>query len=148
MGKIEDLIFTSLKVINTPGGDVLHAMKYTDNGYNGFGEAYFSIVEPGLVKAWKRHREMTLNLIVPIGRIRFVIHDDRQNSSTYGVFQEILLSKENYGRITVPPLVWIGFQGVGGHTNMLLNISNIPHDTNEQDRKALEVFDYDWDLKE
>ena len=74
---ITGVLQTPLKMIDVPGGDVLRAMKRSDLGYLGFGEAYFSTVELGAVKAWKRHRKMVLNLIVPIGAVRFVIYDDR-----------------------------------------------------------------------
>ena len=61
---IDGVLLTPLKVINVLEGDVLHGMKCSDTGYSGFGEAYFSTIEPGMVKAWKRHHKMTLNLIV------------------------------------------------------------------------------------
>jgi len=64
---IDGVVLTRLSIINIPDGDVLHAMKSNDLGYSGFGEAYFSIVKQNVVKAWKRHREMTLNLVVPVG---------------------------------------------------------------------------------
>ena len=70
---IEDVILTPLKIIDVPGGSVMHAMKKDDLGYSNFGEAYFSEIEPNNIKAWKRHRKMTLNLIVPNGEIRFVL---------------------------------------------------------------------------
>ena len=39
---------------------------------------YFGVnIESGVVKAWKRHRQMTLNLVVSVGVIRFVMFDDR-----------------------------------------------------------------------
>ena len=99
------------------------------------------------MKAWKRHREMVLNLIVPVGMITFVLYDDRQDSSTYGSFQEIILSQENYCRLTVPPMVWLGFKGVmEGANSMLLNIANIPHDPDEVDRLELDVLKYNWKL--
>jgi len=66
---IEDVLITPLSIIDTVGGDVLHAMKCTDNGYNGFGEAYFSIINKGMTKGWKRHREMVLNLVVAVGEV-------------------------------------------------------------------------------
>ena len=143
---IEGMSITPLKIIDTIGGDILHAMKVGDDGYADFGEAYFSTVEYSSVKAWKRHREMVLNLVVPVGEVRFVIYDDRQNSSTVGVFQEITLSKKNYARLTVPPLVWLGFQGLEQGMNLLLNIASIPHDPNEVDRKLFNAIDYDWSL--
>lgn len=139
---IEDVIITPLKKIHVPGGDVFHAMKNSDPGYFGFGEAYFSNVNSGSIKGWKRHRLMTLNLIVPVGKVRFVIFDDRKADN--GIFQEIALSLENYCRLTVPPLVWMGFQGISSEPSILLNIASIPHDPDEADKKNLDEIKFNW----
>lgn len=144
MSDITGVTLTPLMRIPTAGGDVLHAMKATDPGFAGFGEAYFSTIEPGAVKAWKRHTRMTLNLIVPIGAIRFVIHDDRNGSPALGVFKQFMLSTESYHRLTVPPMLWMAFQGVGETTALLLNVANMPHDANEIDRRPLDAFSFDW----
>jgi dTDP-4-dehydrorhamnose 3,5-epimerase len=144
---IADVQLTLLKRMPTAGGEVLHAMKVNEPGFGGFGEAYFSTVEPGAVKAWKRHHRMILNLVVPTGSIRFVIHDDREGSSTYGIFSEVILSKEYYFRLTIPPMLWMGFQCVGKEAGLLLNIANIPHDPDEVDRKEIDEFDFDWRMK-
>ena len=119
-------------------------MKCDSKGYAGFGEAYFSTVESGAVKAWKRHRQMVLNLIVPIGSIRFVIYDTRKNSTSCDVFQEFILSKENYYRLTVPSMLWVGFQGVDEGASIVLNIANILHNPHEVERKELFEIKYDW----
>ena len=143
---IEGVIISPLDVVNTIGGNVLHGMKSTDQGYSGFGEAYFSTVESGAIKGWKRHHLMTLNLIVPIGAIRFVIYDDRQNSPSTNKFQQILLSRNgNYSRLTIPPMVWLGFQGRDKNTNILLNIASIEHSPSEVDRRELNEIKFDWD---
>jgi dTDP-4-dehydrorhamnose 3,5-epimerase len=144
---IADVRLTPLKRIPSASGEVLHAMKVDDPGFARFGEAYFSTIEPGAVKAWKRHHKMILNLVVPIGSIRFVIHDDREGSSTYGVFDEVVLSKDYYYRLTIPPMLWMGFQCVGKVAGILLNVANIPHDPNEVDRKEIDEFDFDWRMK-
>ena len=99
---IDGVITTQLKIVNVAGGNVLHAMKESDQGYKGFGEVYFSMVENSAIKGWKCHKEMTLNLIVPIGIVRIVMFDDRNYSSTNGMYQEIVLSRKNYKRLTVP----------------------------------------------
>ena len=134
---------TSLKQIFHPQGDVFHAMKRSDDGFAGFGEAYFSTIAKGEIKAWKKHTEMTLNLVVPVGKIRFVAYDDRENSETQGIFNEFVLSVENYARLTVPPHVWLAFQGIG-EQNLLLNIANLEHNPNEVERKNLEEIVYNW----
>jgi len=141
---INGLILTPMKVIDVVGGSVLRAMSIGNVGYNGFGEAYFSTVEYNTIRGWKRHKEMTLNLVVPIGSIRFVVYDNRKDSSTAGNFEEIILSKEHYARLTVPPKLWVGFQGEGKGTNLLLNIANIPHNDTEVDHAPLKSFGYDW----
>ena len=141
---IAGVLITPLKRIATAGGDVLHGMKATDPGFAGFGEAYFSLVQPGAVKAWKRHRRMTLNLIVPAGSVRFVIFDDRAGSPTLGQFAQIVLSPERYGRLTVPPMLWMGFQGVSSDTAMLLNVASIGHDPTEVDRQPADALSFKW----
>ncbi len=140
---IKDVVITPLKIIEMEQGNVLHAMKASDQGFSGFGEAYFSTVKAGSIKGWKRHRQMTLNLVVPVGAIRFVIFDDR-NGEQEGVFQEVVIGQNNYCRLTVPPMVWMGFQGVSEDAAMLLNVANIMHDPSESDRKSIEKIQYKW----
>jgi len=141
---IKDVVITKLAIIDTLGGSVMHAMKASSAGYTGFGEAYFSQVDQGAIKAWKRHKKMTLNLVVPVGGIRFVLFDDRKVSNTQ--FQEIIISKDNYYRLTVPPMVWMGFQGLSESSAMLLNIADIEHDPDEVNRKEMSEINYNWSI--
>lgn len=134
-----------LKHIIVPKGDIFHALKSTDEGYAGFGEAYFSQIESGAVKGWKRHNRMTLNIIVPVGKIRFVVYDDRQGSATNGKFQEVILSPEsNYQRLTLAPGLWMAFQGMDKGLSMLMDIIPEPHDPSEADRKDIEEINFNF----
>lgn len=139
---IKDVLINKLKVFDTPGGNVMHAMKLTSKGYEGFGEAYFSQIEKDAVKAWKRHKEMTLNLIVPVGEIRFILFDDRVSENAQ--FQEVIISKKNYCRLTIPPMIWMGFQGLSDGRSVLLNIANIEHNADEADKKNIEEIKFNW----
>lgn len=138
MGKIAGVILTPLKKIAVDNGDVFHAMNKGDIGFNGFGEVYFSNIKQGSVKAWKQHKKMTLNIIVPLGEIRFVLFDEISNT-----FQQINLSLDNYYRLTVPPMLWMGFQGMADNS-MLVNIANIQHDPNEVNKKDLTEIKFNW----
>jgi len=142
---INDVLITPLDIIDIPGGNVMHAMKEIDVGFSGFGEAYFSEVGLKSIKAWKRHQDMTLNIIVPVGEIRFVLFDDRKKSDSQ--FQEVIISKDNYCRLTVPPMIWVGFQGLSTGGSMLLNIANIVHNNAEVDRKEINEIEFDWSSK-
>ena len=143
---INEVLITPLKRISVPDGDVMHAMKCSDLGYSGFGEAYFSTIKPSAVKAWKRHRRMTLNLVVPLGKVKFVLYDDRNNSGSYGNFFEVTLFKGNFCRLTVPPMIWFGFHGLDNKTSIVLNIADIEHNLDEVDKKNVSQIKYDWRL--
>jgi dTDP-4-dehydrorhamnose 3,5-epimerase len=138
--KLDDILVTPLRQIETPGGDVLHAMKQGDSGYAGFGEAYFSWVSKGAIKAWKRHSLMTMNLVVPVGRVRFVFFlfdgADKFRVEEIGVGR--------YTRITVPPGIWFGFCGIHAQDSLVLNIANLPHNENEVERLPLKDINYEW----
>lgn len=143
-GQLEGVQITPLQKIHIVGGDVYHAMKEGDAGYEGFGEAYFSFVEPNAVKAWKQHTLMTLNLVVPVGVVRIVMVDQREDSPTNGQFQEVILSPDHYQRLTVPPMLWVGFQGLADITGMMLNMANIVHSPAESNKKDIEEIQFDW----
>lgn len=135
---MDGLILTPLKQISNSKGDIFHAMKKSDNGYDGFGEAYFSTINKSDIKGWKKHTEMTLNLIVVLGEIEFVVYDEMNN-----VFFNVKLSFDNYQRLTVRYGLWMAFRGVGVN-NILLNIANIEHDPSESENKDLEEIAYGW----
>ncbi len=133
---MKGVTLTPLKRIASAKGDIYHAMKCVDGGYCGFGEAYFSEIVCGERKGWKRHNRMTLNIIVPIGEIRFIIYDDREGSNTKGEFLAIDLSPDkNYQRLTVEPGLWMAFEGIAQGNSWLLDIIPELHDDAESDKR-------------
>lgn len=143
---IEGVWLTPLKQIKTDKGAIFHAMKNIDPTFHGFGEAYFSFVNYKDIKAWKIHTEMYLNLVVPIGSVKFVLKDERKDSSTFGeTFETVLNPENNYCRLTISPKVTFGFQGVGSGTNLVLNMANIVHRPDEVINKELGNIKYNWE---
>ncbi len=145
---IDGVVITPLKQILDERGKVMHMLKATDPVFSSFGEIYFSCIYPNVVKAWHIHREMTLNYAVPHGRIKFVLFDDRNNSSTRGEIQEIYLGPDNYCLVTVPPMIWNGFKGIGSEMALVANCASIPHDPSEIERSDPNdgSIPYHWDL--
>ena len=76
MGSLTGVELTKLKKISHPKGDIFHALKSSENSFSGFGEAYFSSVNGEEIKGWKKHTQMVMNLIVPVGTVMFYIYDD------------------------------------------------------------------------
>lgn len=142
---IEGIILTHLQKIHHSKGHIFHGMKKSDRGFASFGEVYFSTINSGEVKGWNRHKKMTLNLIVPVGEVSFVIFDCRENSVTEGNYCEVTLSPNNYQRLTVPPGLWLAFKGSTYDTNLILNVSDMEHDPDEIERLEIDKIDYNWD---
>ena len=140
---LNDILVTPLKRIPTIGGDVMHALKKSDNGFNCFGEVYFSWVEYGAIKAWKCHQTMLLNLVVPIGEICFVFHLAKQKDE----FRIEKIGKNCYSRLTVPPGIWFGFKGLGTRSSLLMNVADMEHDPNEVLHKSAYEYNFDWSVK-
>jgi len=138
---VNDILITQSKRIQVAGGDVLHGIKCSDSGFVGFGEAYFSTVEAGAVKAWKRHLRMTLNFVVPLGVVFFVFIDEK------GAVREEIVGERRYVRLTVPPGIWFGFKGLFSPYSMLMNVADIAHDPAEIERRNLDEIKYNWRLK-
>lgn len=135
---VEQIMITPLRRIQVEGGDVLHGMKNSDSGYVNFGEAYFSLIEVSAVKAWKRHLQMTLNIVVPFGEIICAFLDEK------GAIREELIGENRYVRLTVPPGIWFGFKGLYSPYSIMMNIADIAHDPKEIERKTMDQFKYDW----
>ena len=140
MGTLGGIITTQLSKIPTDGGDVLHGIKKNEETYFGFGEAYFSNINKGKIKGWKLHKDMTMNLIVPSGTVKFVFFDEKLKSH-----KELTIGRLNYCRVTVPPKIWFAFQGLDNkYPNLVFNFANLEHDPNEVIRKEINEIFYNW----
>ena len=146
---IEGIKIIKKKIISDNRGKIMHMLRSDDIIFKKFGEIYFSQVNPGKIKAWHIHKKMTLNYAIIKGQLKIVLFDDRKKSSTKGTIQEIYMSTENYFLLSVPPLVWNGFKGIGTETSIVANCSDIPHDTNEMIRISpnSKKIPYKWELK-
>ena len=146
---IDGVKITPLRQILDERGKVMHMLRADAEGFAGFGEIYFSCIYPGAIKGWHIHKEMVLNYSVPHGNIKFVLYDDRSTSDTRGEIQEIFMGSDNYCLVTVPPMVWNGFKGLGECMSIVANCASIWHEVDEINR--LDPFDsgipYDWEIK-
>lgn len=127
----------------------MHMLREDDPHFAHFGEIYFSVVNPGAIKAWHLHKKMTLNYAVVVGTIKLVLFDDRAQSPTRGKLMELFPGEANYCLITVPPLVWNGFKGIGTAPAMVANCATHAHDPEEIVR--LDPFSptvpYSWEVR-
>ena len=146
---IEGVIVTPLRRIPDERGCIMHMLRADAPHFKHFGEIYFSAVNPGAIKAWHIHQEMTLNYACVSGTIKLVLYDERAGSPTHGELMELFVGDQNYSLVTVPPLVWNGFKGCGVTASLVANCATHPHHPDEITRE--DPFSgripYDWRLR-
>lgn len=128
---IQGVNIKKLAIISDKRGKLLHMLRNDDPEYKKFGEIYFSVIYPNVVKGWYLHKKMTLNYAVIQGNIKLVLYDERTKSKTRGGLMEIVTGVDNYALITIPPLIWYGFKAVGTKPAIIANCATLPHDDRE-----------------
>jgi len=146
---IDGVLIIPLKQIPDERGKVMHMLRSDDKHFEKFGEIYFSVVYPGVIKGWHLHTKMTLNYAVISGMIKLVLYDKRENSKTKGKLMELFVGEDNYVLVKVPPGIVNGFKGIGMKPSTVANCATIPHDPDEIIRIDPFTNDipYDWSLK-
>ena len=107
------------------------------------GEVLPSKVPQPLTQSWYSHStqsKMTLNLVVPIGKVRISLIKEDINHNNKLIKYEEILSQDPYFRLTIPPGIWFAFEGLGNGQNLVCNIANFLHDPDEVKRKDINFF--------
>ena len=128
-----------LKIIKLSDGNIMHVLKRKELKKWSFGEAYFSKIKFGKIKAWKYHKKMTLNLVVPLGRVKFVFYFPEDQR-----FKAVEIGEKKYARLTVPPKIWFGFKGMSKSESIILNLVNFNHSQKEILRKKKNKIKFNW----
>ena len=146
---IDGVIIEPLKVFGDKRGKVMHMVRQDSGFFEQFGEVYFSMVNAGVVKGWKKHLKMTQHIAVPSGKIKLVLYDDREGSPTKGRIQEIESGEDNYRLVKIPPEIWYAFGAEGNEPALIANCTDIAHDPEEVERTDLsdERIPYEWGIK-
>ncbi len=149
MQTIEGVVVKPLRQIPDERGKVMHMLRRDDPDFEKFGEIYFSVVYPGVIKGWHLHKKMTLNYAVPVGMVKLVLYDMRKNSPTKGVLQELFIGEDNYCLVKIPKGIANGTKGMGTKPALIANCATEPHDPDEIVRinPFTKDIPYNWDIK-
>jgi dTDP-4-dehydrorhamnose 3,5-epimerase len=143
---IENVAIKELKIFKDNRGSVMHMAKRGDDAFKNLSEVYFSLINAGIVKGWKKHKKMTQHFAVPYGNIKIVLYDDREDSASKGEIQEIHIGQNHYALVKIPPMVWYSFKCIDGNCALVANCADMIHDPNEvivADIKCKDI-PYDW----
>ena len=93
---------TSLDTISLDEGNIVKFLTSDSSSFAGFGEVYFSYINPQIIKGWKQHTSMTMNLTVVTGAVDFVFYD-----SNYNFFKSLSINSTQPSLLTVGPGYWL-----------------------------------------
>ena len=141
MGKtiLDRIKVTPLEIKKLPAGNIMRVLKKKELKKWTFGEAYFSKIKFNKIKAWKYHLKMTLNLVVPHGKVKFVFYSEKLQR-----FKIVEIGEKKYSRLTVPPKVWFGFKGISKNESTILNLANVQHNSKEVLVRNLKDIKFNW----
>ncbi len=77
---INGVLVKELSQIADERGKIMHMLRADEPHFEKCGEIYFSVVNPGVVKGWHIHKEMTLNYAVISGMITPLMKKDALQS--------------------------------------------------------------------
>ena len=146
---IDGVKIIPLKQIPDERGKIMHMLRCNDPHFEKFGEIYFSVAYPGVIKGWHLHTKQIQFYAVISGMIKLVLFDERKNSKTKGELMEIFTGEDNYQLIRIPVGVVNGYKAIGIKPAVVANCATEPHDPNEMVRydPLNSHIKYDWDLK-
>jgi dTDP-4-dehydrorhamnose 3,5-epimerase len=145
MKLINDVVVKRLKKISTKdldgkyNGWLIDVLRNDDkikSDGNNFSQLYVTTCLPKMIKGFHLHQKKTDHFCAIGGKIKMVLIDDRQNSSTFGMKNEFIMGDENPIIIRVPPGVKHGFKNVGETMIYLINYMTPSFDKNDPDTKS------------
>jgi len=146
---IQDVKIINLKKIPDERGGIFHMLKETDEHFTKFGEIYFSVCYPGIIKGWHEHTKQTQNYCVIDGMMKLVLFDNRPKSPTYKKLQEIYMGDLRYLLVQIPPYVVNGYKCIGEKKCIVANCSDLSHEPNEMIRHdpiKNKLINYSWEV--
>lgn len=94
-------------------------------------------VRQGRTKGWSMHLKHTDRVYVLSGAARIVLYDNREDSATYKMINEIFLGEERPGLLTIPPNVFHAVQNIGSTDVTFLDMPTRAYDHEDPDRYRL-----------
>ena len=140
------------KVIGDERGRLGEIMRADDPWFEKFGQVYVTTTYPGVVKAWHYHKKQTDHFYVIKGMIKIALYDERKDSPTFGMVNELYLGEHCPGLLRIPPGVQHGWMCVGQTEAYIVNVVSEMYNYTEPDEFRTHPHDnnipYDWARKD
>jgi len=145
---IEGVAVRKAKVLPDERGRLGEIMRADDTWFQKFGQVYFTTTYPGIVKAWHFHKKQTDHFYVIKGLLKVALYDERQDSPTKGIVNQVYLGEHCPGVLRIPPGVQHGWMCVSDCEAYIVNIVSEMYNYHEPDEYRTHPHDnhipYDW----
>jgi dTDP-4-dehydrorhamnose 3,5-epimerase len=149
---IQGVSVKPLKVVADERGYLMEILRSDDPFFRKFGQAYLSVVYPGVVKGWHWHAIQADHFCVVKGMAKVVLYDRREESPTRGEVDVHFLGEKNPALLLIPQGVAHGMKGIGVEPALLLNIPTEPYNYERPDEYRIDPhgndIPYDWACKD
>jgi dTDP-4-dehydrorhamnose 3,5-epimerase len=149
---IEGVAVRRAKVLPDERGRLGEIMRADDPWFQKFGQVYFTTTYPGVVKAWHFHKKQTDHFYVLKGCTKIVLYDERADSATRGVVNELYLGEHLPGLVRIPPGIQHGWMAVGDSEAYIVNIVSEMYDYKNPDEFRTHPHEnhipYEWGRKD
>ncbi len=140
------------RVLPDERGRLGEIMRADDPWFEKFGQVYFTTTCPGVVKAWHYHKIQTDHFYVVKGMVKIALYDDRKDSVTNGIVNQLYLGEHCPGLVRIPPGVQHGWMCVGKKEAYIVNVVSEMYNYAEPDEYRTHPHDnhipYDWARKD
>ena len=98
---------------------------------------YQVAVRPGAVKGWVIHERQDDRIFHLSGTVHWALFDNRADSPTHGLINELVLSEKNRGLLIIPRGVYHAVQNIGITDAIFVNMPTRPYDHADPDKYRL-----------
>ena len=149
---IDGVAVRKAKVFPDERGRLGEIMRRDDPWFEQFGQVYFTTTYPGVVKAWHYHEKQTDHFCVIKGTVKIGLCDNRKDSPTYKVVNELYLGEHTPGVVKIPPGVQHGWMCVSDCEAYIINMVSEMYNYSQPDEYRTDAHEndiaYEWKRKD
>lgn len=143
---IEGVIVRELEKFCNDQGCVYKMLSENDSFFDRFGEIYFSLIHPDVIKGWNMHTRQAANMACISGNVEFVLYDRRPDSASADTILKVSIGEDHYCLLQIPHGVAYSWRASGGKPALIANCATLSHDPKESIKIALDSKEipYQW----
>jgi dTDP-4-dehydrorhamnose 3,5-epimerase len=102
-------------------------------------DVYQFTIRPGMIKGWHKHHLHDDRIFLSQGTIKVVLYDDRPESPTHGMVNEIYRTAESRDLMVIPAYVFHAHQNVGSVDALCVSMPTRPYNHEDPDVYRLPI---------